>query len=449
MICLSFDTEGFDVLREYGVKYDTIKEVILISQNGINHILQILDEESVKATFFCKSNFVLNTTVLVRSIQREGHEIASQGCDHWKPKSDNAKMSKRIIEDNFPLNLYVWMKNLLPQRLILIPSRKAHGGRGDNRIFLKQSLNVLDENVRWINTVEPVADVAQMGIEFIGMDVPINNPRQCCSSWQNGHNRKTTVPDTGMVGTFVSQNSDAGQPTTQNQMLWQSKILGHQVLCCIVGKVGVEFRNGSKCKDFKCLPCRWILRSVVFRKMLSNEIFLRSLYLPTDMSNVGLETLGIFAESLICKPKRVVVFREIANHLTAYGDFYLKDSIEDDLLQFCVETIDGKDVVEVGVGFEDMTRFVNLHRSPVIGQTKITCPVKDGQCLSFVINNKPPLFQGLNLLNEGKGLLGIFHTEKTKSRPVALPMRGRVPGSIVCKGTCFRPNSQIFWRKSA
>ena len=107
-------------------------------------------------------------------------------------------------------------------------------------------------------------------------------------------------------------------------------------------------------------------------------------------------TTGYFASSalmsLICKPKRVVVFREIANHLTAYGDFYLKDSIEDDLLQFCVETIDGKDVVEVGVGFEDMTRFVNLHRSPVIGQTKITCPVKDGQCLSFVINNKPPLF---------------------------------------------------------
>ena len=37
------------------------------------------------------------------------------------------------------------------------------------------------------------------------------------------------------------------------------------------------------------------------------------------------------------------------------------------------------------------------------------------------INNKPPLFQSLNLLSEGKGLLGIVHVEKTKSRPVALP----------------------------
>lgn len=99
MICLSFDTEEFDVPREYGVRYDTIKEGMLVSQYGIERILQILDEESVKATFFCTSNFVLNATDLVRRIQREEHEIASHGCDHWEPKSDDAKHSKRIIED--------------------------------------------------------------------------------------------------------------------------------------------------------------------------------------------------------------------------------------------------------------------------------------------------------------------------------------------------------------
>ena len=175
-----------------------------------------------------------------------------------------------------------------------------------------------------------------MGIEFIWMDAPVNNPRQCCSSWQHRHNRKTTVPDTGMVGTLITQDGDAGQPTTKDQMLRKPKILGHQVLCCIIGKVGVEFRNGSKCKDFKCLPCRWILRSVVFREMLSDEIFLRTFYFSTDMNNVGLEAFDIFAESLICKPKRIVAFRKVANHLTTYGDFYLKDGIEDDLLQFCV-----------------------------------------------------------------------------------------------------------------
>lgn len=99
MIYLSFDTEEFDVPREYGVEYDTIKEGMHVSQYGIEHILQILNEESIKATFFCTSNFVLNATDLVRRMQREGHEIASHGCDHWEPKTDDAKLSKRIIED--------------------------------------------------------------------------------------------------------------------------------------------------------------------------------------------------------------------------------------------------------------------------------------------------------------------------------------------------------------
>ena len=99
MIYLSFDTEEFDVPREYGVKYDTLKEGMLVSQYGIERILQILNEESIKATFFCTSNFVLNATDLVRRIQKEGHEIASHGCDHWEPKMDDVKLSKKIIED--------------------------------------------------------------------------------------------------------------------------------------------------------------------------------------------------------------------------------------------------------------------------------------------------------------------------------------------------------------
>ena len=100
MIYLSFDTEEFDVPREYGVEYDTLKEGMFVSQYGIERILQILDEESVKATFFCTSNFVLNATDLVRRIQREGHEIASHGCDHWAPKKGDAFRSKSIIEDS-------------------------------------------------------------------------------------------------------------------------------------------------------------------------------------------------------------------------------------------------------------------------------------------------------------------------------------------------------------
>ena len=55
----------------------------------------------------------------------------------------------------------------------------------------------------------------------------------------------------------------------------------------------------------------------------------------------------------------------------------------------------------------------------------------------------------VKLLCEGEKWLGIKHIEKAKSRPVALPKRGRVPGSVGCKGTTFIPIRKIFLGKSA
>ena len=69
--------------------------------------------------------------------------------------------------------------------------------------------------------------------------------------------------------------------------------------------------------------------------------------------------------------------------------------------------------------------------------------------LSLVINNKPSLLQSFNLLSEGKSLFGIFHSKKAKSRSVALPNRGRVPGSIGRKDMDLLRNLLIFYRKSA
>ena len=99
MIYLSFDAEEFDIPREYGIEYDTIREGIFVSQHGIEIILKILNDESIKSTFFCTSNFVLNSTDLVKRIMEEGHEIASHGYNHWKPQTGDAKQSKMVIED--------------------------------------------------------------------------------------------------------------------------------------------------------------------------------------------------------------------------------------------------------------------------------------------------------------------------------------------------------------
>ena len=338
---------------------------------------------------------------------------------------------------------------LLPQRFVPPPARTPHGGRIDGGVFGEQCLDVLGESIRRIDGVKPVGDIAQVGVELIRLDVPVRNPRQRCSSWQNRHNRETAVPDTGMVGAFVAQNGDAGQPTAQNEVLRQTEIPRYKVFCRVVGKVRVEFRQSAECENLKRFPSRRKLWCVVFRKVLCDEIFLRPLDFPTDMCNIGLETSCVLTEIIVSKPEWAMFCGEIANHLAARGYFYLQNSMKDELLQLCVEVIDINYITEMGVGFKGMGLPVYLHRTPIICQTEITRPVEDGYGFSLIVNNKPPLFQGFNLLSEGKGLLGIFHNKKKKSRPVALPERGRVPGSIGCKGTTFNRNFQMIWQKSA
>ncbi len=99
MILLSFDTEEFDVPREHGVDYDTIKEGMEVSIFGTNKILDILQEEGVKATFFCTSNFAINAPEVMKRIIDERHEVAAHGCDHWNPVPEDVINSKRILEE--------------------------------------------------------------------------------------------------------------------------------------------------------------------------------------------------------------------------------------------------------------------------------------------------------------------------------------------------------------
>lgn len=98
MILLSFDTEEFDVPREHGVNYDTLKEGMEVSVFGTNRILDVLKDEGVRATFFCTANFAEHAPEVMRRILEEGHEVAAHGCDHWQPKADDVVNSKRRVE---------------------------------------------------------------------------------------------------------------------------------------------------------------------------------------------------------------------------------------------------------------------------------------------------------------------------------------------------------------
>ncbi len=98
MILLSFDTEEFDVPREHGVDYNTLKEGMEVSIIGTNRILDILKMNDVHATFFCTGNFAEHAPEVMQRIIDEGHEVACHGVDHWKPVASDVLRSKEIVE---------------------------------------------------------------------------------------------------------------------------------------------------------------------------------------------------------------------------------------------------------------------------------------------------------------------------------------------------------------
>ena len=98
MILLSFDTEEFDVPREHGVEYDTLKEGMEVSVIGTNRILDILKANDVRATFFCTGNFAERAPEVMQRIVKEGHEVACHGVDHWHPQASDVRRSKEMVE---------------------------------------------------------------------------------------------------------------------------------------------------------------------------------------------------------------------------------------------------------------------------------------------------------------------------------------------------------------
>lgn len=108
MILLSFDTEEFDVPREQGVEYDSIKEGMKVSRYGINKILDTLEHEGVRATFFCTTNFADNAPAEMQRIIDGKHEVAAHGCDHFKPVPEDTLRCKQSLEQSFGVTIKGW-----------------------------------------------------------------------------------------------------------------------------------------------------------------------------------------------------------------------------------------------------------------------------------------------------------------------------------------------------
>lgn len=95
-ICLSFDTEEFDIPLESGV-FVSEDVQMKVTKEGLLRVIRILDKENVRATFFVTANFANKNRDLICEISKN-HEIASHGYYHSKFSDHDLEHSKKILE---------------------------------------------------------------------------------------------------------------------------------------------------------------------------------------------------------------------------------------------------------------------------------------------------------------------------------------------------------------
>ena len=343
--------------------------------------------------------------------------------------------------------------NLLPQRLILIPSRESHGGRVDNRIFREQSLDVFRECVRRGDAVEPIGDVAQMGIEFVGCYLLVGYPLIWQTIRKVGLNHDVGIPKAGMVGTNVTNDCNAAKPVAHILELGNHETAADSFLCSTVVHVGIELGECSHRSHFECFPHRRHGRCVVFAEVFQNELVLRTIEFFFQVDEVALEHGAAISKCRIHKPKGSMSLREKADKTGTHCDLYLLNGSKNKHTQLFIKMIETDNLSEVRAWLENMIQLVILHQSPIASKTKIADSVKCRLGFCLVVDNKSTLFQNVYLLLESQQLLGIVHKRINKKWPAlvrCIPCgREAVAGSIECKGTSFIRGDQMFWRKSA
>ncbi|ELV7524398.1 polysaccharide deacetylase family protein [Flavobacterium psychrophilum] len=98
MVLLSFDIEEFDMPFEYG-KSISFEEQIAISIEGTTAILNLLEKNKVKATFFSTVIFAQNAPDIINRIIANGHEIASHSYYHSDFTIEHLRESREKLEE--------------------------------------------------------------------------------------------------------------------------------------------------------------------------------------------------------------------------------------------------------------------------------------------------------------------------------------------------------------
>jgi len=107
LILLSFDLEEFDLPKEFNQTIDE-KDMYEISRMGLSKIMDIIEKQKIKATFFTTAKFALEFPGIIRNISKM-HEIASHGYAHSdsyfgdlsrikKAKKETERIIKKKVE---------------------------------------------------------------------------------------------------------------------------------------------------------------------------------------------------------------------------------------------------------------------------------------------------------------------------------------------------------------
>ena len=95
-ILLTFDVEEFDIPQEYGRDIEA-QEQISVTVDGLQTVLELLDQLHITATFFTTAHFALSQPDLMKQVARK-HEVASHGYYHSSFELKDLAKSRQVLE---------------------------------------------------------------------------------------------------------------------------------------------------------------------------------------------------------------------------------------------------------------------------------------------------------------------------------------------------------------
>ncbi len=97
VILMSFDLEEFDIPEEYGQTLDKVTQ-FMISRQGVEALLEVLDRLQIRVTFFITANFALHHPALIHRIAQD-HEVASHGFYHSQFELTDLEKSRITLSE--------------------------------------------------------------------------------------------------------------------------------------------------------------------------------------------------------------------------------------------------------------------------------------------------------------------------------------------------------------